>query len=312
MSVKTGFILCAGLGTRMGLIGQCLPKPLWPIFEKTILDFVIAQMMDLGIEKIYINTHHCNEKFNNFVEEKYKNLITILYEDKLLGSGGAFHNLKRSYPNLSEVLVMNGDMLFLLTKEDLDKGMAICKRYGTCLFGMPVSPRQEYNLTLVKDGVLREILKKDDAGMAKIIDSKMTFSGVSLINLERIEYRAGVSSFFDSVANYRDNLVGFYFNPNINYEDLGTKDLYKKFIREITSNNFGDVSDEVKKRLLKGNFINLNLIGNNQYNSNKNGIFNFSKEKFDCTGYESDTFLFEKPNNCKGKGIYFQGVWDSN
>ncbi|PJB53459.1 MAG: nucleotidyltransferase family protein, partial [Bdellovibrio sp. CG_4_9_14_3_um_filter_39_7] len=56
MSINTGLILCAGKGTRMGAIGKVLPKPLWPLFEKTLIDWQIIQMMKLGIKNIYINT----------------------------------------------------------------------------------------------------------------------------------------------------------------------------------------------------------------------------------------------------------------
>ena len=42
MKVDNALILAAGKGTRMGNVGKILPKVIWPIFEKTILELEVA------------------------------------------------------------------------------------------------------------------------------------------------------------------------------------------------------------------------------------------------------------------------------
>ena len=42
MQLDFAYILAAGKGTRMGEIGKVVPKPLWPIYEKSLLELQVA------------------------------------------------------------------------------------------------------------------------------------------------------------------------------------------------------------------------------------------------------------------------------
>ena len=50
-------ILAAGKGTRMGEIGKVLPKVLWPIYERSLLELQVQYAKSLGIKDIYIKNH---------------------------------------------------------------------------------------------------------------------------------------------------------------------------------------------------------------------------------------------------------------
>ncbi|MEI8348106.1 MAG: NTP transferase domain-containing protein, partial [Pseudomonadota bacterium] len=58
LGVPHCFIMSAGMGTRMGEIGKVLPKVLWPVFEKKILDLQVSFAGRLGFQRIFVNTHH--------------------------------------------------------------------------------------------------------------------------------------------------------------------------------------------------------------------------------------------------------------
>ena len=60
-------ILAAGLGTRMGPLGEVLPKVLWPVFEKTLLELQIHFARELGAKSIYVNTFHQGAKIEKFL-----------------------------------------------------------------------------------------------------------------------------------------------------------------------------------------------------------------------------------------------------
>ncbi len=70
MQIDYALILSAGKGTRMGEVGKLLPKPLWPIFHKTLLELQVEYCLELGIKKIFINTHYLAESIRNFLFEK--------------------------------------------------------------------------------------------------------------------------------------------------------------------------------------------------------------------------------------------------
>ncbi len=70
MALDHAFILCAGYGTRMGEIGKVLPKLLWPVFEKKMLELQVLYARQLGCRKIYINSHFLHEQIQAFVDEQ--------------------------------------------------------------------------------------------------------------------------------------------------------------------------------------------------------------------------------------------------
>ena len=61
--IKQAFVLGAGLGTRLRPLTDELPKPLVPIFQKPLITFALDHLIDIGIEKIFINTHRLPEMF---------------------------------------------------------------------------------------------------------------------------------------------------------------------------------------------------------------------------------------------------------
>ncbi|MBF0297535.1 MAG: NTP transferase domain-containing protein [Oligoflexia bacterium] len=123
MEIKRALLLAAGMGTRMGNIGKILPKVLWPVFERTLLELQIKYLKSIGIEEIYINTHHCHEQIKNFVkkhrkeeeeggddESLFKNTFFI-HEPTLLDIGGAIHNVAslKQIDYQGFLLVVNSD-----------------------------------------------------------------------------------------------------------------------------------------------------------------------------------------------------------
>ena len=69
MKVDNVLILAAGAGTRMGEIGKKLPKVLWPVFEKSILELEVLYAEELGAQNIYINTYNYKEKLISFYKD---------------------------------------------------------------------------------------------------------------------------------------------------------------------------------------------------------------------------------------------------
>ena len=235
MQLDFAYILAAGKGTRMGEIGKVIPKPLWPIYEKSLLELQVAWCVELGIKKIYLNAHYLSHVLEHEVQKikaLYPAEIIILFEDPLLDSGGCLHNLaaQEGVNYCGKLLLINSDQFFFFDKSYFEKAfqMLVTNQVATVLFGLPVQKTEAYNETVVNENSeLVEIRKTN--GTYDFI----TYSGLGLVDLSRLKPIKGISRFFDSVADYKREKVLFVTPTHFEYWDFGTLPLYVQNIKKI-------------------------------------------------------------------------------
>ncbi len=215
MVPKQGLILCAGLGTRMKELSDFIPKAMLPFANGRLIDYQIAYLNGLGVEKILVNSHHHADRLTNYLLENYPD-VEIINESLLLGSGGVFHNLKRlGYSG--PILSINADSFFFLEKTQLDS----FDEKSHLLFGLKVQPNENYNRLVIDNHNVFQSVVKNSADAPDI-----TFSGVSIIHLDLIKSVAEeVSSFFETVAVPGLTKVLRPLN-HVEYWDFGTVDDY--------------------------------------------------------------------------------------
>ena len=81
-------ILAAGYGRRMKNLTISKPKPLLKINNKELLRHNIDFFLNLGCNKIVINTHYLHDQIKDFIEDFYSNSnIQLIYEPILLNAG---------------------------------------------------------------------------------------------------------------------------------------------------------------------------------------------------------------------------------
>ncbi len=110
-------LLCAGLSTRLGEIGEALPKPLLPVCDIPILRYGVALLVGHGIRDIVINLHHKGELIRDELGDGSALGARIRYseEEVLLETGGG---LRKALPLLDPdgrdepFLSMNGKLIF--------------------------------------------------------------------------------------------------------------------------------------------------------------------------------------------------------
>ncbi len=82
-------LLAAGLGMRLRPLTNTVPKCLVPIRGKPLLGYWLELLLGGGIERALVNTHHLPETVRHFVAESpWRERITLVHEDRLLGTGG--------------------------------------------------------------------------------------------------------------------------------------------------------------------------------------------------------------------------------
>ncbi len=98
-----GFLLAAGLGTRMGVLSACLPKPAWPLRGRPLLQWGAEALRRAGAARIACNAHLLPDRLRDVAEG-----LEVCDEPTLLGSaGGLRHALGRVE---AELLVWNADI----------------------------------------------------------------------------------------------------------------------------------------------------------------------------------------------------------
>jgi choline kinase len=220
MGIDYALILSAGYGTRMGEIGKTIPKLLWPIFDMTMLDLQILNLQNLGIKKIYVNVFYLASSLKD-VLKKYPDVV-CLEEKELLGVGGAVHNLAREVNYRGRLLIVNGDQFLNFEKKELQE-LASFSDASAVITSINVRAGDGYNGIGIEKKFLKNIEKNNIYQPDQIIP---TYSGVSLVELSKINPHPGVSAFFETVADYKNSPVRVVDWGNCEYWDLGTLKRY--------------------------------------------------------------------------------------
>jgi NDP-sugar pyrophosphorylase family protein len=106
-------ILAGGKGTRLRPFTNNIPKPLVPLDDAPILEYVLSQLKHHGFTDIILAVNHLAELIKAFVGDGSKWGLNIRYanEEKPLGTAGPLAMIDGLE---DDFLVMNGDLLTTL------------------------------------------------------------------------------------------------------------------------------------------------------------------------------------------------------
>ena len=105
-------ILAAGFGTRLKPLTNDLPKPLFPVLNRPILEHALHFLSTNGIKDIAINLHHKSEKIIDYFGDGKDFGVNLHFskEEKILGTAGGIKKLQPFFQN-ETFLVINSDIL---------------------------------------------------------------------------------------------------------------------------------------------------------------------------------------------------------
>jgi mannose-1-phosphate guanylyltransferase len=125
-------ILAAGKGTRVRPITHTIPKPLIPILQKPVMEFLLELLRQHGFDQIMVNVSHLAEEIESYFRDGQRFGVQIAYsfegrieDGKLigdaLGSAGGLKKIQDFQPFFDDTfVVLCGDALI-----DLDLGEAV-------------------------------------------------------------------------------------------------------------------------------------------------------------------------------------------
>jgi NDP-sugar pyrophosphorylase family protein len=98
-SIRTSFILGAGLGTRLRPLTDNCPKPLLAAGGRPMITYAMDHLISAGIERFIVNTHYFAEAYHKaFPDRQWRGIpIIFRYEPVLLDTAGGIKNKGSSF-----------------------------------------------------------------------------------------------------------------------------------------------------------------------------------------------------------------------
>ena len=108
-----GFILAAGLGTRLRPLTNDRPKALVEVDGVTLLELAIHRLEAAGIRHIVVNIHHFADLMTDFIRSHPWNCDIDISDERtlLLDTGGGLKKAAPLFSGKENVLVHNVDIL---------------------------------------------------------------------------------------------------------------------------------------------------------------------------------------------------------
>jgi len=84
-------VLAGGEGTRLRPLTSTRPKPLMPVADRPCIDYILRSLVEAGIRKIIIATHHLSDKLIKAIGDglEYDASIVYSFEETPAGTAGA-------------------------------------------------------------------------------------------------------------------------------------------------------------------------------------------------------------------------------
>jgi NDP-sugar pyrophosphorylase family protein len=149
-------ILAAGLGTRLRPHTLTTPKPLLPVRNRPILDWILGAL-PAPVDRVVVVVHYLGEQVKAYLStQKWFNEWVSVYQDKPCGTGDALRQCRQQIRS-EHFLVLNGDDLFGA------RGLKALADKPAGLLVHSVDTPRKFGIAFLKpDGMLEQLVEKPD------------------------------------------------------------------------------------------------------------------------------------------------------
>lgn len=233
------FILCGGIGKRLGEMTLRAPKPMLLVGNRPFLDIIIGHFADYGCQRFILGTGYKSEFIKKYYKEKRKDNLRILFshEKEPLDTGGAVKNaicLIKSNP----FFVLNGDSFCRFNPVKFYNFHKLKKSSVSILLRKVSKNQREYGeIKIDRSSRVINFVEKSNKKEACLVSA-----GVYLIEKKIFEFFPSKSKFslerdlFPIMAGrdiFGDKVLDFFI-------DIGTPERYRKaniyFTKKIFNN----------------------------------------------------------------------------
>lgn len=222
-------IMAGGRGTRLDPFTQILPKPLIPVGDKPIVEIIMDNFHEYGIEDFYLIVNYKGEMIKSYFDHsKVPYNINYIWEKEFLGTCGSLAQIPRKIKGT--FIVSNCD---ILVKTDYTDMVAFHKNNGHAL--TVVGSLQHYRipygvLEYKKGGNLKAINEKPEFDM-------MVNTGLYVLETSTLAYIPKGREFnmneLITLLLAEKCSVGVYPVSENAYADIGQWEEYKKTLKKF-------------------------------------------------------------------------------
>jgi NDP-sugar pyrophosphorylase family protein len=228
-------ILAAGFGTRLLPLTRNIPKPMFPVVNKPILEHCIGLLSSHNIRDIAINLHHLPDKVSDHFGsgENFGVRLTYSREKTILGTAGGIKALQH-FLDGDSFIVMNGDIFMDI---DLNQVIEFHARNKACLTLVlrpatnkpdPIEVDANGRVTCFKGASINNITQ---------VTSHVTFTGLQIMEPE-IFKRIPENRFCGTTdeifpAMIKDGLPVYGYTHQGYWNDMGNQKDYLQLHRDI-------------------------------------------------------------------------------
>lgn len=211
-------VLAAGEGSRLRPLTEYQPKPMLPVANRPIIEYVVDALRNVDITNIVVVVGHQRRRLQDHLNRRYPELeLTYIHQHHQLGSGDA---LKQAAGEVSgEFVVVNGDNII-----DAEMITGTIERYQRADVAAAVAVGQsdrssEYGTVCLENGRVTTILeRRSDDEQGRINVGVYVFDEEIFDALDRTSMNDGELSLTDAIPHLSGTVApavpdGVWFDP---------------------------------------------------------------------------------------------------
>jgi NDP-sugar pyrophosphorylase family protein len=199
-------ILAAGFGTRLKPLTLSLPKPMFPVLNRPLLEHTLNLLSTQGIQDIIVNVHHLPNKIIEHFGDGSDFGVRLQFsrEEEILGTAGGI-KMAQSFLEGESFLVINSDVLADI---DLNKVLSFHKEKNSCLtlvVRKDAHPEKYKPIELAEGGRITRFV---DASIKEppVTTQRVMFTGIQIMEPE-IFSRIPSGKFFGTAEDVFPNMI---------------------------------------------------------------------------------------------------------
>ncbi len=231
MVVKKGVIPAAGLGTRLRPFTEKIPKELFPLGRKLVIDYCLEEAVWSGIEEVAVvispMKKPVKERFSKGYERLLKELgeiinfvdISFVEQKKTLGLGDAIW-AAREFVGQEPFALLLPDNVFRAEMSPIGQLMQLFFEYSTCCVGVMAVPESQAIFFTSARKLVYEEMRRGVYRIREILDDDE--EPVRAGEIRSIGRYILTSRFFDYCPGAREQSTG----------ELRETDVLKEYLRD--------------------------------------------------------------------------------